>query len=113
MASVKPTVSLPKETPCGCIQEAVEREESGGKAKCTCASCGEHCRCAELKPGGKCDCAKRLEAHETTAMGWEERVPKGCIVEAGVTDAEACPTCGVQGCHCIDLKGRCDCVAAK
>ena len=64
----------------------------------------------ELK--GKCDCAERLKAHETTMMEAEERVPRGCILEAGST-AEACPTCGVRGCMCIQSKGRCDCVEDK
>lgn len=65
----------------------------------------------ELK--GRCDCMERLQAHQTAPMGQEERAPKGCILEAGVSeDTEACGTCGVKGCRCIALKGRCDCVEA-
>lgn len=107
MSTKHPIVSLAKETPCGCVQQA---GEGGGGAVCSGACCGEGCRCAQLK--GKCDCAERLQANETTAMGQEERVPKGCIVEAGVTEGEACGVCGVKGCHCMELKGRCDCVDA-
>jgi hypothetical protein len=113
MATEHPSMTIPKTTPCGCIQQASEREGEGGGKSTTCAEacCGTGCRCMELK--GRCDCAERLQAHETTAMGKEERVPKGCIVEAGASGAEACPTCGVQGCHCIEIKGSCDCPVAQ
>lgn len=106
MATEHPAVSLPKEIVCGCIQEASEGRAA--TTHCTSACCGEGCRCKELKD--RCDCAERLQAHETTAMGKEERVPRGCVLEAG-SEAEACPTCGVKGCMCIKSKGRCDCVA--
>lgn len=50
MSTEHPTVSLPKETPCGCVQATggAGTEAQGGKATgCTSACCGEGCRCVD------------------------------------------------------------------
>ena len=47
MATQHPTVSIPKEIPCGCVQATgAAAEAEGGKAAtgCSSACCGEGCR---------------------------------------------------------------------
>ena len=50
MSTEHPTVALPKDTPCGCVQATggARTEAQGGKATgCTSACCGEGCRCVD------------------------------------------------------------------